>query len=685
MNRGNAGVIGTLVTPSASVATGVFSLNQLQVAAKNGTWPPLAIPDPYFNYVTMLLPGNGTNGAQNNTFLDSSTNNFTITRNGNTTQGTFAPYGNLWSNYFDGGSTNLLSFPSSSTAYNLSGSAWTIQFWVYPLLTTFSDGSCRVLMAGANGNNTAWTIAIEPNYSLNFGVPFGGITNIATAAGALARNTWTHVAFVYSGGTARIYFNGVSVAGPTAITLPVSSTVSFKIGFDNVGTVSTRFNGYISNVAINTTTALYTSAFTPPTTPLTAVSGTSLLTCQSNRFIDNSTNALAITVAGNPSVQRFSPFSPTASYAPSVDGGSGYFDGAGDSLVTPSNTAFAFGTGDFTVEAFVFITGTNFNEVFTTASGSFPTTAMRLMITNSQKLQFYDGTNTATSSASIPLNAWTHVAVTRSGTSVRLFVNGTQDGTTTSSNNLTNSTGYIGITWDGIAFSGYISNLRLLKGTALYTAAFTPPTAPLTTITNTSLLLNCTNAAIIDNAEMNNLETVGNAQISTAQSKWDGGSIAFDGTGDWLQIPPNVPTVLGTGDFTIEFWARFSGFYDFITVLCSTRGANGFNIGSQALAQIVWYANGAERVRGTTSMLPNTWYHIAFVRYNGVLKGYLNGVQDGTVYTDSINYSTPVIRIGNLETGGEEFNGFMDDLRITRGYARYTANFTPPTAPFPTA
>jgi len=60
--------------------------------------------DPQFNYVTMLLHGDGTNGGQNNTFVDSSTNNFSITRNGNTTQGSFSPYGTLWSNYFDGSS-----------------------------------------------------------------------------------------------------------------------------------------------------------------------------------------------------------------------------------------------------------------------------------------------------------------------------------------------------------------------------------------------------------------------------------------------------------------------------------------------------------------------------------------------------------------------------------------------------
>ena len=67
-----------------------------------------AAPDDKFNYVTMLLHGDGTNGAQNNTFVDSGPNTFTITRNGNTTQGSFSPYGSNWSNFFSGTSGQYL-------------------------------------------------------------------------------------------------------------------------------------------------------------------------------------------------------------------------------------------------------------------------------------------------------------------------------------------------------------------------------------------------------------------------------------------------------------------------------------------------------------------------------------------------------------------------------------------------
>jgi hypothetical protein len=705
MNRGNAGVIGTLVTPSTSVATGVFSLNQLQVAVKNGTWPLFAAADPYFNYVTMLLPGNGTNGAQNNTFLDSSTNNLTITRNGNTTQGTFAPYGNLWSNFFDGGSTNLLSFPSSSTAYNLSGAAWTVQFWVYPLITTFSDGACRVLMAGTNGNNTAWVISIESNYSLTFSIPFGGTTGIGTAAGALARNTWTHVAVVYSGGTARIYFNGVSVAGPTAITLPVSSTVSCKLGYDNVGTVSTRFNGYISNVAINTTTALYTSAFTPPTIPLTAVSGTSLLTCQSNRFIDNSTNALAITVAGNPSVQRFSPFSPTASYAPSVDGGSGYFDGTGDSLVSASSASNILSTNDFTIEFWLYPSNTSVayralvsSENYSAVTGGWS------LYQNGAALELWVSPNASaviTASAALTAGAWQHIALSRVSGTLRLFVNGTQVGSIGTGAAFTGQQVWIG---DNNAPSfdyfviGYMSDVRIVNGTGLYTTAFTPPTAPLTAITNTSFLANFTNAGIIDNAEMNNLETVGNAQISTAQSKFGGGSMLFDGNGDALFVPPSQNPNFGSGNFTIEFWIYYNSLTGFQTIISNgytTTVTNGW---------VVQTGNGDGKINFYRLVAPSNafliaadagpsistgvWYHIAIVRNGTTTTIYRDGTSVGSA-TDTTEYTATAANFyvgGGSNTGFNNYylNGYIDDLRITKGFARYTANFTPPTAPFPT-
>ena len=116
------------VTPSGPYSTdsasGIWTLDQQAYWQKLGQWPNANNPplDPQFNYVTMLLHGDGTNGAQNNTFLDSSTNNFTITRNGNTTQGSFSPYGSNWSNFFNG-TDSWFTFTGTTTGFFAASSA----------------------------------------------------------------------------------------------------------------------------------------------------------------------------------------------------------------------------------------------------------------------------------------------------------------------------------------------------------------------------------------------------------------------------------------------------------------------------------------------------------------------------------------------------------------------------------
>jgi hypothetical protein len=116
-------------------------------------------------------------------------------------------------------------------------------------------------------------------------------------------------------------------------------------------TWSVDFLGYVSNVRVVKGTALYTSSFTPSTTPLTAVSGTSLLTCQSNSFKDNSTNNFTITRNGDTKVTNTNPFQINS-------GQSYYFDGSGDSLYAVSSPNFTFGTGDFTIEFWLYFNAT---------------------------------------------------------------------------------------------------------------------------------------------------------------------------------------------------------------------------------------------------------------------------------------------------------------------------------------
>jgi hypothetical protein len=636
----------------------------------NGVTAPPS--DPYFENVSLLLQGDGTNGAQNNTFLDSSTNNFTITRNGNTTQGSFSPYGNLWSNYFDG-SGDYLSV-ANNAALSFGTGDFTMECWISPA----SQPSSFNAIIGTSATGGPILNLRGSGTSTSIGLNSYGSADIFNISYTFTQNVWTHIAVTRSGTSLKLFINGTQTGSTVTNSTNFSGYVTSIAMADNG---NQYFNGYISNARIVKGTALYTSNFTPSTTPLTAVSGTSLLTCQSNRFIDNSSNNFAITVNGNTSVQRFSPFNPTAAYDPAAIGGSGYFDGSSN-LATASLPSMT----DFTAEAWFYLTSATTNNQNAISIGG----ALILGFfnsTNNDVLRFacagvttpITGLPTKTSL----LNTWNHVAMSRSGSSVSCYLNGTRVATLTAPNTV-GSGSYI----LGSGFVGYVSNARVVKGTALYSGAtISVPTAPLTAITNTNLLCNFTNAGIPDAAMMNDLETVGNAQVSTSVKKYGTGSLAFDGTGDYLYSVTSPNLSVGTGDFTIECWAYFNSVSGF-QVLFDLRSAQPssapllYIAGNSRLNYL--FNSGTPVAFGPNPLSTSTWYHIAWVRSGTTHTLYVNGVSQ-TTFTDGTGTATSPVTIGARTTGGasDYLNGYIDDLRITKGYARYTANFTPPAQALP--
>jgi hypothetical protein len=102
--------------------------------------------------------------------------------------------------------------------------------------------------------------------------------------------------------------------------------------------------------------------------------------------------------------------------------------------------------------------------------------------------------------------------------------------------------------------------------------------------------------------------------------------------------------------------------------------------------QLSYYVNSAYAINGTTTIAVETWYHVAVTRSGTNTKMFLNGVQEGPTYTDSTNYSVGNSArpfFGALGTDGSlQWYGYFDEIRISKGIARWTANFTPPTAPY---
>ena len=527
-------------------------------------------------------------------------------------------------------------------------------------------------------------------------------------------NAWTHFAAVKNGTSTQIYLNGVANGTPTTVTGSLNNTSSTPyIGNQYVG--GRGLVGYISNFRLVNGTAVYTSNFTPSTTPLTAITNTSLLTCQSNRFVDNSTansgSGFPITVGGTPSVQAFSPFAPTAAYSTTTVGGSGYFDGTGDYLTTPNVTALNLYNTTNTVECWIYpLSFSNSLQIYgTDFDGNYYTVWSVNATTGTPFYQSRNGT-TITGSTGLKLNQWNHVAWGRSGTTgatVSIWLNGARIANGTISIEDAWGTGNIIIgRFNGLdRMYGYLSGLRVVKGTDVYgvsNTTLTVPTAPFTASmsanpfggSNTAaatatLLLNFTNAGIFDAAAKNDLETVGAAQVvSPTPSKFGNSSMSFNASGNGLQFPSNPLFNMGTGDFTIELWAYVTDLTNYRGVFQISPTAGGYSTTITTTLGLDFksggtgfevYAKGASN-QVTYSVSTNTWYYLAIVRSGTTTTFYVNGTSQATYTADSTNYAGPFLGIGNIYSGAYPFSGYIDEFRITRYARTITAS---PTAAFP--
>jgi hypothetical protein len=421
-----------------------------------------------------------------------------------------------------------------------------------------------------------------------------------------------------------------------------------------------------------------------------------LLTCQSGRFIDNSTNNFTVSLNGSPSVQTYNPFY-TASIA--SNGGSMYFDGSGDYLTSPTNAAFDFGSSNFTIEGWYYFTNSTANALQTlyTNYTSFSSAGSIFYgkHTNNSGYMTVWFSNYSTGGPLLaetsypPNNSWVHYALVRNGNTFTLYRNGVSTASASWSGAATSGAcpAFIGAAGDNVNaynFPGYMNGFRITKGTAVYTSAFTPPTAPVTPTANTTLLVNGMNAGAYDATTINDMETVGDAKVSTAVSKFGGSSMYFDGTGDWLTTPSSSSFNLSSGNWTVEGWyypTAYSGSNNVIFYLGASSGDKLVVATIGTSGYLYYLLNGSVVVSSTTAGSLNTWSHFALVKNGSTTTLYLNGTSLGTT-TSVPTSSSKSLTIGT-DAGGAVYQGYIDDFRVTNGVARYTANFTPPTAAFP--
>jgi hypothetical protein len=611
---------------------------------------------------------------------------------------------------FDG-TGDLLQADTTASLTIASSENFTIEGWIRPgsvsgtpgLLT---DRASSNSLAGVNWDismfNGTYITSRTNTFLFETGSGAGSIVIISNN-NVFTTNTWYHFAVVRNSNVITLYVNG------TDVTNNRTGTQSSAIGAGNL-TIggfpngSAMYTGHMDEIRWSNS-ARYTAGFTPSTTAFVNDANTKLLlhmdgTDAATFFEDDNGVRLP------KSIQAFG--NAQVSTAQSQFGGSSFLgDGTGDYLLITSHSDFAFGTGDFTIEAWVRPTNFTSGPIIVDFRTGDPQICPTLYISTGGVVLYYTNGATRITGSTLSINTWYHIALCRSSASTKLFVNGTQVGSTYSdTNNYVEKPAYISAYGGGTTFgnlNGYIDEFRI-SNSARYTANFTSSTTPFVNDANTKLLLhmNGTNASTFFEDDNGVRASIGlaagnQAQISTAQSKFGGSSIVFDGADDFVTVT-GLPSYVSS-NYTFECWARFDilphaqtyagGNYMMMNyagsgdyVLITRTGA-----GSQVIIQIAHAGNYGSFTKSGVNYAINTWYHIAVVRNSGVFKVFFNGTDLTTFINDSgftNSGRTQNIFVGQLGKFGDgrgSWDGYMDEIRISNT-ARYTGDYTPPTAPF---
>ena len=332
---------------------------------------------------------------------------------------------------------------------------------------------------------------------------------------------------------------------------------------------------------------------------------------------------------------------------------------------------YDFGTGDFTMECWFYATATvNTNNRLFCSRGDREN--YQLMIGSNKYLQFDTGGTSYTSANNVfGLNKWHHFAVTRDGLTLRLFVDGiivkeqasvTADLDETTGIDIGYESGYSSY------INGYMQDARVYKGVAKYISNFVPA---------------ATSPDILP-------DTPSGVSGSSKLAKITDGAVSFDGSDDNLLAGQSEDYNFGTGSWTIECFAYFNNntsgqdITDFTNNSSATGDPGGqLYFSSSASQGLAWYQSSTYYAKTTTApIIPKKWLHIAVVKNSSgdTIKIYIDGKEEGSSsHSESAGTNAGALRIG-LQ-GSTYFNGSISNLRVIKGTAVYTSNFTPPIAP----
>ena len=459
---------GTVPLHKATGGLPILNTNKGGTVARPGVRP-----DPFASNIVLALPLSNRYqhiGTDVHHLIKGSGSPKTLTNNGSI-------LGYFNSNFYNSSGSAYVANASSqnigisvSDDFNMGTGDFTVECWIYPATPAASDGSIFVTHDGGSNTNTYFAFNFSPstgrfNIYLNTG---GAAWSPQTPENMIEYTKWNHVALVKHSNVVKLYVNGLAIGSYShsgQVGYTAGNTTICRIG----GGGSNSLNCYIQDMRIYKGVAKYTDTFT--------------CAAIDSSIIPDSPSGIAV----------------PRKFKRTISGSVG-FDGTSDKI-TANSTDFVFGTDDFTIEATVFKTHTSYNGsnrafIFGQTDNNAGGRSGVAFGYQNGGLWLLQGNGSSwvveTTVDVFPLNQWVHVAVSKNSGTTKYFVNGKLVYTFNTNVNLgADNNGDISIgsiNSTSMDWDGYISNFRIIKGTGLYTSSFTPPTEPLTNITNTKLL-----------------------------------------------------------------------------------------------------------------------------------------------------------------------------------------------------
>jgi hypothetical protein len=385
---------------------------------------------------------------------------------------------------------------------------FTVEYWIYYNSISGNPTPFDKGYAGSGLSANGWIIQNAA------AIWYGGGSAKVTSPYTDVTGKWYHYAFVRNSGTLTMYRDGVSVISGSdstdytyAVDLGIGANIRAGAGFSQF---QGAINGYIQDVRIYKGLAKYTQNFIPAST--------------------------------DPDILPDTPsgvtYSSNVALVPSTDGAVA-FDGSGDELTLSSTSDFTFTTNNYTIECFVYYTATSSGYVYDFRSGDANAPALAI---SSGTLYAGGAGNNMTVSNVITTGKWYHIALVRNSNTETIYIDGIAYNTQSNANNLAQTALSIGNRYAATFYyhSGFISNLHVVKGTALYTSNFTPPSAPITSVENTKLLCCQSNTSAIAAAVSPPTETwqpSGFTYWTAGMSQnWSQSSSSTSASGDYINV-----------------------------------------------------------------------------------------------------------------------------------------------------